>query len=93
MIPSLLQDLQYRLLDESIQHRRDTKLAYPTTGFGYLYPLHRLRPVLPLQKRRLDSGPVLLEMAGQLFDGHPVDTRCSFVGLDLSQCCSEIICL
>ena len=38
-VPLLLQGLQNRLLDESIQHRRDAKLAHPAVRLGYLHPL------------------------------------------------------
>jgi hypothetical protein len=35
-----LQDLQQGLLDEPVEHRRDTKLAYPAAALGNLLPFH-----------------------------------------------------
>jgi hypothetical protein len=36
-----LQDLQERLLDESVEHRRDAKLAHPAAALGNLLPPYR----------------------------------------------------
>jgi hypothetical protein len=38
----LKQNLHDRLLDESIQHRRNTQPAQSAVRLRYLYPLHRL---------------------------------------------------
>ena len=46
-VPSALQDLHHRLLDKSIQHRRDAKLSHPAVRLRYFYPSHRLRLVGP----------------------------------------------
>jgi len=48
-IPLLLQNLRDRLLEESIQHRRNAQLAHSAVRFRYLYPLHRLWSVCPAQ--------------------------------------------
>ena len=38
-----LQDLQERLLDESVEHRRNAELAHPAAALRYLLSSHRLR--------------------------------------------------
>ena len=38
-----MQHLHHRLLDKPIQHRRDTKLSYPSVRLGDFYPPRRLR--------------------------------------------------
>ena len=58
-IPSALEDLHHRLLDEAIQHRRDAKLAHPAVRLGDLDPPHRLRFVGPRQQTGPDGWPVL----------------------------------
>ena len=58
-IPSALQDLHHRLLDEAIQHRRDAQLAHPAVRLGDLHPPHRLRFVGPRQQTFPDGWPVL----------------------------------
>ena len=49
-VPTALQNLHHRLLDESIQHRRDAKLAHPAVWLGDFHPLHRLRLIGPAQQ-------------------------------------------
>src|SRR5262249_40263844 len=59
-IPPALQYLHHRLLDESIQHRRDTKLSYPSVRLGDFHPLHRLRLIGPAQQLFPNGWPMLL---------------------------------
>ena len=44
-VPSALQNLHYRLLDQAIQHRRDTKLSHPAVRLRDFHPSYRLRLV------------------------------------------------
>src|SRR5208283_3877796 len=71
-IEQRLEDLQDRLLDQAIDHRRDAQLALAAAGFGDFHPAHRLRLVAPIEQcgeQRIlvpgDPGP-------QVVDGHPV---------------------
>src|SRR5262245_12451842 len=54
-IPSSLQHLQRRLLDESIQHGRDAELAHPAVRLGDFHPPYRLRLVGAVQKMGSDG--------------------------------------
>ena len=85
-VPSALQYLHHRLLDESIQHRRDAKLSHPSIRFRDFHPLHRLRLIVPAQQLFPDDCPMLFQVLWQLLDGHPVDTSAPFIGLDSCQC-------
>src|SRR5207247_1850413 len=42
-VPPALQDLHHRLLDKSVQYRRDAKLPHPSVRLGDFYPPHPLR--------------------------------------------------
>lgn len=52
---------------------------------------HRLRLVGALEELGLDLGPVVLQVGGQIVDGHAVDTRCAFVASDLGQRLLQIV--
>jgi len=63
-IPLPLQNLHHRLLDQSIQHRRDTKLSHPSVRLGDFHPPHRFRLVGPTPQLLSDRWPVLLQVLG-----------------------------
>jgi site-specific DNA recombinase len=63
-VPSALQHLHDRLLDQSIQHRRNAQLAHPSVRLLDLYSPHRLRLVGPAQQLFPYAWPVLLQVAG-----------------------------
>jgi hypothetical protein len=81
-VPSALQNLHHRLLDHSIQHRRDAKLSHPAVRLRDFHPSHRLWLVDPTQQPFPYGGPVLLQVARELSDFHAVDPRTSLVRLD-----------
>src|SRR5260370_25423097 len=85
-VPSALQHLHYRLLDEAGRLRRDTKLPHPAVRFRYFYSLHRLWFVSAPQQLFSDGWPMLLQIGLQLLDGRPVNTSATFVCLDSRQC-------
>jgi site-specific DNA recombinase len=58
-VPSVLQDLHHRLLDKSIQHRRDAKLPLPSVRLRDFHPFYQLRLVGPVQQLFPDSWPML----------------------------------
>src|SRR5215472_7569721 len=81
-VPSALQYLHHRLLDQAIQHRRDTKLSHPAVRLRDFHPSHRLWLIGPTQQLFPYRGPVLLQVARELSDFHAVDSRTSFVRFD-----------
>ncbi len=92
-IPLPLQNLHHRLLDEAIQHRRDTQLAYPSVRFGDFHPPHRVRLVGPTQQLVSDHWPVLLQVVGDSADGHAIDARATFISLHLLQSLLQVFSL
>jgi len=85
-VPFALQYLHHRLLDQSIQHRRNTKLSYSPVRLRDLYPFYRLRFIGSTQQLFPDDWPMLFQVLRQLLDGHPVHAGAPFVGLDSCQC-------
>src|SRR5579863_315080 len=81
-VPSALQNLHHRLLDESIQHRRDAQLSHPAVRLRDFHPSHRLWLIGPAQQLFPYRGPVLLQVARELSDFPAVDSRTSFVRFD-----------
>jgi len=92
-VPPPLQNLQHRLLDESIQHRRDAKLSHPSVRLGDFHPSHRLRFIGPIQQLFPDGWPVLFQIVLEPDDSHAVDARTAFVGPHLPQCCLQVLSL
>src|SRR5208337_1121402 len=92
-VPLPLQNLHHRLLDQSIQHRRDTELAYPSVRLGDFHPPHRLRLVDSTQQLVSDHWPVLLQVVGDSANGHAVDARATFVSLHLLQSLLQVFSL
>ena len=74
-----LQHLQQRLLDQTIRHRRDTKLALAALGFGDRHPSHRTRPVRPRQQLLADRRPLRAQPRGGLVDVQTIHTGYAFV--------------
>jgi hypothetical protein len=78
-VPSLLQNLQQRLLDQSIDDTGDAEFSDTAVGFRYLYPPDWLRPVGSAEQLRPDIWPMLTQVTLGIFDGHPIDARSAFV--------------
>src|SRR5438477_1674818 len=89
-VPLPLQHLHHRLLDESIQHRRDAKLSHPAVRFGDFHPPHRLRFVGSTQQLFSDYWPVLFQVVGELDHRDPVHSRATFITLHLPQCFLQV---
>src|SRR4029453_3438531 len=92
-VPPSLQNLHYRLLDESIQHGRNAELAHSSVRLRYFHPADRLRLVGPAQQLFSNGWPVLSQVVGELTNGHPVDASATFVSLHLPQCLLQILWL
>src|SRR2546422_1461946 len=78
-VPLPLQHLHHRLLDQSIQHRRDAKLSHPAVRLGDFHPPHRFRLVGPAQQLFSDRWPVLFHVVGELTDGDPFHSRSTLI--------------
>jgi hypothetical protein len=92
-VPSPLQNLHHRLLDESIQHRRDAKLSHPSVRLGDFHPPHRFRFIGPVQKLFPDGWPVLFQVILDADDSHSIDAWTTLIGLHLPQCCLQVFSL
>src|SRR5208283_1224368 len=85
-VPALLQNLHHRLLDESVQHRRNAELSHSSVRLVDFFPPHRLRLVGPTEQLFPDGWPVLLQKSRQFLDRHAVHAGTPLVGLDSFQC-------
>ncbi len=74
-VPAPLKYLHYRLLDESIQHRRNAQLAHSTVRLRDFHPLHRLWSVGSAQDLFPADWPV------QFSRSQTSSIHCSVVGL------------
>src|SRR6266851_5513575 len=83
-VPAPLQRLHHRLLNESIQHRRNAQLAHPAVRLRDSHPFYRLWCVGSVEELFPDGWPVLFQVSRQFLDGHPVDAWTAFVGLHSS---------
>src|SRR5579859_3814594 len=77
-----LQDLQQRLLDQTIRHRWDAELALATLRLGDRHPSHRTGPVRPLQQLLADGGPRRAQECDGLVYIQSIDAGCALVGSD-----------
>ena len=59
-VPPLLQHLQHRLLDQSVDDTRHAELSDPAVRFGDFDPLDRLRPVGSCKQLFPNGRPVSL---------------------------------
>src|SRR5580698_1762522 len=76
---AVMQVLHHRLLNKSIQHRRDAKLAHLSIRLRDFHPLNRLRFIGSAQQLFPDDWPMLLQVLWQLLDGHPIHASASLV--------------
>src|SRR5229473_2178773 len=90
-VPFALQHLQYRLLDEAVEHRRDAEGTYAPGRLRDFDPPHWLRSVGAVEQPGANRRPVLLQVRRQFCDGHAVDPRRPLVALHLCQCLLQIV--
>src|SRR5215472_10301254 len=75
-VPLALQHLHHRLLNESIQHRRNAEFPHASSvRLGDFHPPHRLRLIGPAQQLFPYGWPMLFEELRQFVDGHPIHAR------------------
>src|SRR5437667_1873457 len=92
-VPLPLQNLHHRLLDQTIQHRLDTKLSHPSVWLRVFPPPLRFRLVGPTQQLLSDRWPVLLQVVGDSADGHSINARATFLSLHLLQSLLQVFSL
>jgi len=72
-VPTLLQNLQQRLLDQSVNDTRDAEFSDPAIRLGDLNPVHRLRLVGSVKQLAPNGRPVLTQVVHGVVDGQPID--------------------
>jgi RNA-directed DNA polymerase len=93
LVPTALQNLHHCLLDQTVQHRWDTKLAHPSVRLRDFHPTHWLCFVGPTQQLFPDRYPVLLQVVRQAFDRHAVDARTTSVSSHTLERLPEVLSL
>src|SRR5260370_10048310 len=88
---ALLQNLHHRLLDKSIQHRRNAQPSHSSVRLRNFHPLHRLRLIGSTLQLFPDRWPVLLQKSWQLLDRHAVHAGTPLISLDSFQCLLAVI--
>src|ERR1041384_6082632 len=84
----------YRLLDQSIYHRRDAKLSHPfPVRLRYLYLQHRLRSVFVSHQLFFDPLPFLLQVWLQLLNRHSIYSGCASVAHHSLECGHHVLSL
>jgi hypothetical protein len=77
-----LENLQQRLLYQTIQYRRDAQRTYPAVGLGYFHFANRCRHVVASQQGCPDAGPVLLQPCLELQHAESIDSGRTLVPHD-----------
>src|SRR5215831_7767201 len=90
-VPSALQNLHYRLLDKTVQHRRDAKLSHPAVRLGDLHSSDRLRRIGSAQQLFPNGWPVLLQVSRKFVNGHSIHAGASLIRLDSCQCLLAVL--
>src|SRR5215468_599256 len=90
-VPTLLQNLQHGLLDQSVDDTGDAEFPDPAVRFGYLDPFDRLWLVGPRQQLGSYVWPMLTQEALGVVDGHPINARSSLVVSNALPCAYEVL--
>jgi hypothetical protein len=81
-VENRFQDLQERLLNQPVNHRRDAPLAHPAARLRDFHPANRLRLVAAVQQRGDQRFTVRRDPRQQVGDGHPVNPRRTTIRFD-----------
>jgi len=81
-VPTSLEDLQQRLLDQSIDDTRNAEFSDPAIRLGDFNPFDRLRCIGSIQQFFPDGGPVLTQVVRGFVDGKTVDAWATLVPTD-----------
>src|SRR6059058_6228427 len=90
-VPLLLQHLQHRLLNESVDRRGNAELSLASVWLVDFYSSDRLRLIRTLQQLLSYLVPLPDQVSRQLIDSHSVDPCAALVRLDPSQRTLEIL--
>ena len=77
-----LQDLQERLLDQTVQDRRNPQAPHPAARLRDLHRAHQRGTVPPRQQLLTNGFPASHQVRAELFGAHAVDARGAPVALD-----------
>jgi hypothetical protein len=93
-VPPPLQNLQNRLLDQSIQHRRNAQFTNTSSvRLRDFHPPYRLRIVGSGQQLFPDGWTMLFQVVRELSDGHAIGACTTFIGLHSMQCFHQVFSL
>src|SRR5215469_8081864 len=92
-VPSALQHLHHRLLDETIKHGGDAEFSHPSIRLVDFHSFHRLRHVGSAQQLFPNGWPMLLEVSRKIANRHTVHAGTPFVRLDSCQCLLTVLLL
>ena len=73
-VQSRLQHLQYRLLDQPVEHARNAELAHSAVALGNLPPQYRLGLVGSAKQLLAGFLPMLHQVLRQFFHRHSIDS-------------------
>src|SRR4051794_4538453 len=90
-VPSLLENLQQGLLDQSVDDTGYAELSDPAIRLGYFDPLDRLRLVGSLEQLDPDARPVLTQVGLGVVDGYAIHARTAFVALNTFPCSFKVL--
>jgi hypothetical protein len=88
-VPLLLENLQQRLLDQSVDDTRDAELTDPAVRLGYFDPLDRLRLVGSREQLRPNTWPVILGQCSRKVTTHPRLLRQNGIASYTADCGSQ----
>jgi hypothetical protein len=78
-VPTLLQNLQQGLLDQSVDDARYAELSDPAVRLGDFNPFDRLRLIGSFEQLRPNARPVFTQIVPGVADSHPIDAGTALV--------------
>ena len=91
VIPFLMHDLCYGLLDQTVEYDWDAQLAFASIRFGDFHSQDGFRAVGSFNELLANHRPVLLEKGWKIVNGHTVHARSPFIALNLFQRTNQIV--
>lgn len=88
-VPFALHYLHHRLLDESMQHCRNAKLAHSSIRLGDFHPFHRLRLIGPTQQLFPEDWPMLFQVIRRPSTVIPSTPRLPLFALTRANACLQ----
>jgi len=91
--PQGTQDLMHRLLDQTVQDRRDAQNARASAWLWNVHPANRAGPILSVEELLFNDCPILLQIWAKLSSGHAVNAGRSTVALYRLQSPEHVLAL